>query len=451
LASTKGSVVSNSSSKPTAVRRRILAILVGMSLLCYLLRMNISVAQQYVAPELGLSDIQVGQIFSAFMIGYALFQIPAGAWGDYSGPRFVLTVVVMSWGFLTLLTGFIPGLVVRGAAAALFSLLVLRFVLGMGEAAMYPVAGRVVANWMPPAEHAFSNAVVMAGNTIGAALAPPLIAYLMQTFGWRFSFYLTGLFPFGIAILWWWQAKDRPEQHPAVNREELALIAAGRTAKSTTAPSASAWSVWKNWNIVFLCVSYFLTGYVMFVFVFWLYKYFVDVRKFTVMGGGWALSLPFAVATVALPTMGYLSDRLAARWGPLGGRRAVAMGCLVFCGLLLVVGVKAPGPWMAVAAISLSVACLFSTEGPYWSTVIRLAGPHAGAAGGLMNMVGNLGGAVSTAAVPFLVHIFGWFGALASASLCAIVAAAFWLLIRSDPKIPVVTLGEIEQTPAEAR
>lgn len=286
----------------------------------------------------------------------------------------------------------------------------------------------------------------MAGNTVGAALAPPLIAFLMQNFGWRFSFYVTGLLPFGIAGLWWWQARDRPDQHPAVNREELAVIAAGRTSSPPPGPVPSSWSVWKNWNIAFLCLSYFLTSYVMFVFVFWLYKYFVEVRKFTVMGGGWALSLPFALATVALPSMGYLSDRLAARWGPLGGRRAVAMGCLVFCALLLLVGVKAPGPWMAVAAISVSVACLFSTEGPYWSTVIRLAGPHAGAAGGLMNMVGNLGGAVSTAVVPLLAHVLGWFGALASASLCATLAAAIWLFIRSDTRTPVLTLAGMEAT-----
>lgn len=442
--------MSNSSRKPTAVRRRILAILVSFSLFSYLLRMNISVAQHFMVPELGLSDIQVGQIFSAFMVGYALFQVPAGVWGDHRGPRFVLTVAVLSWGFLTWLTGLVPGLVVRGPAAAFVSLLILRFMLGVAESAMYPVAGRVVANWMPVAEHAFSNAVVMAGNTVGSALAPPLIAFLMLSFGWRFSFYLTGIFPFGIAVLWWWQARDRPEQHPAVNQEEIAIIAAGRTAKSATDPVPSWWSLWKNWNIAFLCLSYFLTSYVMFVFLFWLYKYFVDVRKFTVMGGGWALSLPFAVATVALPSMGYLSDRLSVRRGPLWGCRTVAMGCLVFCGLLLLVGAEASGPGMAVAAISLSVACLFSTEGPYWSTVIRLAGPHAGAAGGLMNMVGNLGGAVSTAVVPFLVHIFGWLGALAFASGFAIIAAAFWLLIRSDSKTPVQTLGGNERVPGEA-
>lgn len=433
--------------KPTGTRRRILAILVSFSLLSYLLRMNISVAQHLMVPELKLSDIQVGEIFSAFMLGYALFQVPGGVWGDKRGPRFVLTAVILSWGLLTVLTGLVPGLLVRGPAGAFISLLVLRFLLGVGEAPMYPVAARVVANWMPVQEHAFSNAVVIAGNTAGSALAPPLIAVLMQSYGWRFSFYLTGLFPFAIAALWWWEARDHPQQHSAVNALELELIASGQ-AQQKPEPGATAnwWSLWRNWNIAFICISYFLTSYVMFVFVFWLYKYFVDVRKFTVIGGGWALSLPFLLATVALPSMGYLSDRLSAVRGTLFGRRAVAIGCLLFCGLLLLVGAEATGPWMAVAAISVSVACLFSTEGPYWSTVIKLGGPHAGAAGGMMNTVGNLGGAVSTAVIPHLVHVFGWFGALASTSLVAILGAAFWLMIRADdaprPVLMPVNTGE---------
>jgi ACS family glucarate transporter-like MFS transporter len=364
----------NHNPKPTSVRKQLLIILAIYSLLCYLLRMNISVAQLFMVPELGLSDIQVGQIFSVFMLGYALFQVPAGVWGDRRGPRFVLTAVMLSWGLMTLLTGLIPGLVMRGTTAAFFSLLTLRFLLGVGEAAMYPVAGRVIANWMPASEHALSNAFVMAGNTVGSALTPPLIAYLMQALGWRFSFYLTGVVPFGIALLWWWQARDLPQQHPAVNQLELDLIGCGRKQENGSSLAPSRWTLCKDWNIAFLCLSYFLTSYVMFVFVFWLYKYFVDVRRFTVVGGGWALALPFVTATVALPSMGYLSDRLAARQGALQGRRIVAMGCLMFCGLMLVAGAGATGPWIAVSAISLSVACLFSTEGPYWSTIIRLGG-----------------------------------------------------------------------------
>ena len=162
-----------------------------------------------------------------------------------------------------------------------------------------------------------------------------------------------------------------------------------------------------------------------------LFKYLVDVRKFSVVGGGWASSLPYLVAAIALPSLGHLSDRLSVRLGRLQGRRLVAMASLAFSGALLLVGARAAEAWIAVAAISLSVGFVFSTEGPYWSTAIDLAGSHAGAAGGAMNMAGNLGGAVSTAVVPLLVHYLGWFSALFSGCLFALAGAALWLLIRS--------------------
>ena len=433
---TRGMELANVTGEPTAVRWRILAILVGFSLCCYLLRMNISVAQAFMVPELGLSDIQIGEVFSAFMLGYALFQIPAGVWGDRKGPRFVLTIAAIGWGLTTLWTGLIPGQILKGATAAFVSLLILRFLLGMCEAAMYPVAARAVANWMPVPQHAFSNAVVIAGSTIGSALTPPLISNVMQALGWRATFYLTGLFPFGVALMWWWQARDRPEQHSGVSPAEIALIAVGRAEKATTGQLRSWWSLLRDRNLAFLSLSYFLTGYVMFVFVFWLYKYLIDVRKFSLVGGGWASSLPFVVATIGLPSFGYLSDRWAASRGALAGRRAVAVGCLVSCGLMLWAGASASGPWMAVAAISLSVGFLFSVEGPYWSTAIVLAGPNAGTACGVMNMAGNMGGVVSTAFMPLLVHWLGWFGGLLSASIFAIIAAALWLLIR-EPLAPI--------------
>jgi ACS family glucarate transporter-like MFS transporter len=401
----------------------------GFSFVSYLLRMNISVAQQYMVPELRLSDVQIGAIFSTFMLGYSLFQVPAGVCGDRFGPRLVLTAAAVSWGLATFLTGLIPGLFIKGALAAFVFLLIVRFGLGIGEAATYPVAARAVANWMPASEHAFSNAMVIVGATLGSAFTPPLIAYVMQAFGWRATFYLTTFFPFAIAILWWWQATDRPEGHRAVSRRELAVIIAGRRRDGETR-GPHWWAQLRNRNIAFLCASYFLYSYVMFIFVFWLFKYLVDVRKFSVVGGGWATSLPFVVASVALPSFGYLSDRLSARMGILWGRRAVAMGCLVCAGLLLFAGAGASRLWVALAAISLSVGCLFSTEGPYWSTAIEMAGPHAGAAGGLMNMAGNLGGVVSTMAVPLLVRFLGWFGMFASACALTIVGAAFWLLIR---------------------
>ncbi|MGH9842208.1 MAG: MFS transporter [Blastocatellia bacterium] len=146
-----------SAGNPTSVHRRILALLAGFSLVSYVLRTNISVAAKFMMPELGLSEIQMGQVFSSFMLGYAIFQIPAGLLGDRRGPRVVLTVAAVCWGVATLLTGLVPGLLISSGMGAFASLLVLRFTLGAAEAATYPVAARAVANWMPVTERTFSG------------------------------------------------------------------------------------------------------------------------------------------------------------------------------------------------------------------------------------------------------------------------------------------------------
>jgi ACS family glucarate transporter-like MFS transporter len=411
-------VISEAIVPTKAVRRKILTTLGAFAFLSYMLRMNISVAQQYMVPELKLTDIQAGQVFSAFMLGYAIFQVPAGWLGDRFGPRRVLAAAAFIWGLTTLFTGLVPGRWITGTSAALLSLLIFRFFLGIGEAAMYPVAARAVAIWMPVREQAFSNALVMVGSCVGSAFTPPLIASVMQNMGWRATFYLTSLFPFIVALVWLWQSRNLPE---------------GQGQHTTTTDHSSWWRLLKNRNVLILSLSYFLDSYVLFIFVFWLFKYLVEVRKFSVIGGGWATSAPFVVASVALPYFGYLSDRLCGRLGILQSRRLVAMGCLTCSALLLFAGAGASNAGLALAAISLSVGFLFSTEGQYWATIIGLGGRNAGAASGLMNMAGNLGGVVSTAAMPLLVHYLGWTGALASGSALALVGAALWLAIRETP------------------
>src|SRR5262245_60575133 len=265
--------------------------------------MNISVAQQYMLPELGLTDIQIGQVFTAFMIGYTLFQVPAGRWGDRYGPRIVLTVAAVTWGVATLLTGVVPGILTTGATSAFVSLLALRFLLGVGEAAMFPVAGRAVADWVPVPERAFCNAIVILGATAGSAFTPPLVATAMERYGWRATFNWTAPLPVIVAILWWWRFRDRPMGSDLDSRSGT-TVAPDRESRS----DPGRWRpLLTNRNVGWICGSYFLDSYVLFIFVFWLFKYLVDVRKFTIASGGWAASVPFIVAAVALPTAGYLS------------------------------------------------------------------------------------------------------------------------------------------------
>jgi len=415
-----------------SVRHRIVGLLAAFSLVAYVLRMNISIAAKFMMPELGLTQIQMGQVFSAFMLGYAIFQVPWGVWGDRAGPRVMLTVATLSWAVTTALTGFLPGFLIPAGVSAFLCLLALRFLLGIGQAAAYPLAARAVANWMPSTERAFGYSLIIAAAAAGSAFTGPLVAWCMVTLGWRTSFYLSATLALAAAGVWHWYATDHPDTHSGISPEELSFIKAGKSVIAQERPSASWLPLLRNRNISLICISYFLDSYVLFMFIFWFYLYLVEERKFSVLGGGLFSSMPYILALAVVPAGGYLSDHLCKTLGKRLGRRVVAMGGFTVSAAALFLGVQAADAYLAIAALSVSVAFLMATEGPFWSSAIDVAGPQAGASGGIMNMAGNLGGVVSTALVPILVKDFGWIIALGSGSVLAVIAGLIWLLIRVD-------------------
>jgi ACS family glucarate transporter-like MFS transporter len=394
-----------------------LILLSALSFVGYVLRMNISVASPFMMAELHLDKIQMGQVFSAFMTGYALFQLPWGVSGDRVGPGRMLTVAAVLWGVTTLLTGLVPGAIVPAGVAALVALIVIRFALGVGQAAAYPLASRAIASAMPSSRRAVAFSTLIVGMAIGSAFTPPLVSWVMTHAGWRLSFYLCALLAFALAIAW---------SRSASGRLDRAFAQDGREARA----GRGSWlAVLRDRNVVVLSASYFLDSYVLFAFVFWLYIYLVEQRGFTIMQSGFYTGLPFAVAIVLVPAAGYLCDALAARWPGGWGRRIVGIGGLVLSSIFLLIGVDVGSPGQALAGLSLAVGFLLCTEPAYWSTSMDLGGAHAGTAGGVMNMAGNLGGVVSTALVPIIVKYYGWPFAFQSAAVLALGAAALWLLV----------------------
>ncbi len=397
---------------------RIMGLLWAFAFLSYLLRVNISVAQQYIAREFSFSDLQVGHIFTAFLIGYSIFQVPAGILGDRFGPRIVLTISALFWGLTTLLTGLVPGLLLKGAAASLSALLLLRFLHGVGESPTYPVAMNAVSIWFQPSRHAFATALIFTGSTLGAAFAPPFVASVMSRYGWRATFYVSALLPVLLAIAWWQQSKGTAQRE------------ANQHARSSVGSFYSWIQLLTKPAILALCSSYLLYCYAISIFVYWLFKYLVDVRHLRIINSGWANSLPWIVASVAVPIFGYISTEASHRLGALQARRLVATSCLVISAFLMTVGASSQNIGLAMGAISLCVGLLFSTESSYWSTAIELAHGEAGATSGLMNLAGNLGGVLSTVLVPVFVVHFGWLYALLSGSLFALFAALLWFVIK---------------------
>ena len=213
------------------VRFRILGVLLVLSFVNYLLRNNISVVLPFIREEFAFSNTELGWILGSFNVAYALFQIPGGVAGARFGPRRVLTIIALTWGVLTLATGFVPGLMMASGTGALVSFMAVRFFMGVANAPLFPVSAGAFESWFPVGNWALPNSLQSVGLTLGQASLGPLVTLLIVQFGWRASFYFLAPAGFIVAAWWWWYGRDRPVEHAAVARDELDLIRAGRAAE----------------------------------------------------------------------------------------------------------------------------------------------------------------------------------------------------------------------------
>jgi ACS family glucarate transporter-like MFS transporter len=426
--------VAHSDHQRTQVRWVILALLFITSFVAYVLRTNMSIAGESMMADLGLSKIQLGMVLSAFAWGYAIFQFPGGIFGDKVGSRRALTMIAVLWGVLTLATGLIPGTTLASTTFILTTLIGLRFLMGVVQAPLFPVGcGGTIGNWFPVSGWAFPNGLTSTGLTLGAAATAPLIAWLMETLGWRESFILTAPLAFMMAGVWWWYVRDNPADHSRVNKKELDLINADRPSPKQASEDKTAWKrVLKNRDILLLTASYFCMNYVFYIFFNWFFIYLVDVRGFEILEGGYFAAAPWMVGAVAASIGGLWCDRLCKRIGPRWGCRIPGIVGLSLVAGLLFLGATAKNPYLAVVFLSLSFGCTQLTEGAYWATAIFVSGKHASAATGVMNTGGNAVGGIGALLVPVTAEAFGWVPALATGSVFAMIGVGLWLFVRAD-------------------
>jgi ACS family glucarate transporter-like MFS transporter len=313
----------------------------------------------------------------------------------------------------------------------IISLWVLRFVLGAAEAATFPVGARAIRNWTPLSERGRGNSIMIAGASIAAAVTSPLVSRLMVQVGWRASFYITSSAALLLAIVWQLTATDRPEQHSWIGTQELEMIKSGSAEKKTrrAAANSSFRTLLSNRNILLLSLSYTCEGYVLFIFVFWLYLYLIQVRGFTILSGGLAAALPWLTAFACTPIGGWLCDRIAEKRGRVPAARAVIMLGYGVSGILLFAAALTGSRNAALAALCLSIGGLYFAEPAFWVTAVHISEENVGAASGLMNTAGILGGIVSTSLVPILVKHFGWITALTSGAVVALACTASWVVM----------------------
>ncbi len=416
------------------MRWLILFLIVIASGVSYVLRTNISVVGESMIADLGLTEIQLGMIFSSFAAGYAIFQFPGGVFGEKYGARFALTAIAIAWGVLTILTALVPGSDVIPLTLTLAVLIVIRFLVGMTHAPIFPVAcGGVISRWFPVGSWGLPNGLSSTGLTLGAAATAPLLVWLMETYGWRGALFITAPVGFILAIAWWLIVRNDPAEHPLVGEAELALIKAGRSPTDDAAADKDAWKVViRNRDILLLTISYFCMSYVFYLFFNWFFFYLVDVKEFAAREAGTLMAALWILGAVGATLGGFACDRLIGRFGFRWGPAGMAGTALVFCGLLLVLGALADHPYMAVVLLCACFAFNQITEAGYWATAIAIADEHAAAATGVMNTGGNITGFIGGMLVPITASWLGWVAAMSTGAVFAIIGAILWLFIRGD-------------------
>jgi len=257
--------------KPTRVRFSIIVLTFLSVVIAYMDRVNISVASAPIMKEFGWNAGQWGVILSAFFVGYLILQIPAGWLSDKFGGKRVLASGVAWWSLFTAVTGL---------ATSFKSMWVIRAALGLGEAVTFPAITAISSRWIPLNERARAQAWNLSGMALSLALSMPLCAWVISSFGWRWTFYSFGVLGFIWTAYWLFYAKDDPEDHKSVNSQELDLIRSGR--KTATVMGSDTRTVLSKGPVWALSINYFFQNYSWYLYLTWLPGYLVMARKFSI-------------------------------------------------------------------------------------------------------------------------------------------------------------------------
>lgn len=413
-----------------------------ISAISYLDRVNISIAGQAIQKEYRLSNVQLGWVFSAFVLGYALFQAPGGRLADRFGARRIITLGVVWWGVFTTATALVP----PGFRMAIALLIATRFVLGLGEAVVYPSSNRLVANWIPSPERGIANGWIFTGVGAGAGITPPLITFILISWGWRWSFYVSAIIGLAAGAVWYLLARDTPREHPWISKRELAHIEAGLpdpVEKIEVRKPLPFLAIIGNRSFLAITLSYFSYGYITYIFFTWFFTYLSRVRGLNLKASAFYSMLPFLAMACGSLAGGWAADILTRRYGKRVGRCGLAVAGIALSAAFIALATQVESAEFASLVLAGGAGALYLSQSSFWAVTADIAGPSAGFASGLMNMGGQTGGAVTASLTPWIADHFGWTASfLVAAGLCALGALA-WLFV--NPDVPIA-----ERKPARA-
>ena len=412
------------------VRWKIFLYLFGFGFILYMQQRAIPVASVEMMPRLHLSQLQIAWLEQSLLLGYTVMQFPGGVLGQRLGARrtFIIISLIALGAYVA--TPLAPLLL---AGASLFAVLaVLQLVLGAAHGPVFPVSAGVFQSWFVPDQWPLVQGLQSLGLQLGAAVMPPLIAWLMSAFDWQQALLWSALPAVLLIAGWAWYGRNTPREHPAVSAAELAELAAHAAPPVDASISwARMWALLRNRDVLLLTASYVCMNYVFYLIANWCFLYLVQERHFTVLESGWLASTPPLAAALAAGVGGKLASTFVVRYGVRRGLAIIPLASLPAAAVLQFLAVDAVNAYLAVVALALCFAAIELNEGPYWAAIMHVGRADAMAASGLLNTGGNGGGLIATPIVGYLSSQHEWTLAFWIGAAFAVAGAAAWLWV--DP------------------
>lgn len=415
-----------SGQRPTSIRHIVLWLTVLLYMITYMDRVVMSAAVPSIQKEFGFSTITMGWILAAFQFAYAVFNIPSGWLGDRIGPRKALTLVVVWWSGFTALTA---------ASFNATSMIICRFLFGMGEAGAFPIATRSLSHWMLPAERGWAQGITHAGSRLGGALTPAIVAAIILSWGWRAPFLIFAVFGVIWGIVWYQYYRDRPDEHGSVNQAERDLIRNALNRKARPNQDIPWGQILSNPQTWLLSAMYTCYGYSIGIYLSWFPKYLVDTHSMDLAKMGLFASAPLLAGVAGDILGGLVSDHLVKRTNITFGRRIVAVVGFAVAGAAILLAINIPNPVTSVAVFALAVFSLELTVGVSWAVALDIGDEFAGSLSSIMNTAGNLGATVSAAGTAYLVTAYSWNAAFSVLAVLGFIAAVLFLWIDASKRV----------------
>ena len=425
---------SGGAQRRSSYRWWVLFMIAMMALITFMDRTNISIATPNIMKDFGFTKTQMSWVIAAFAWAYALGQLPGGWLTDKLGPRKVLFIVVLFWSLMTMATAHAWGLI---------SMMVIRFIFGLGEAASWPAGTQAMQYWYPKSERGLVNGVTHSCGQFATSIVPLAGVAIITAFGWRAIFHIFGAVGIIWSLGWWLMYRERPEEHPRVNAAEAAYI------RENLPATAGQKKKDIPWKLILTCPTTYILGfawsaytYTAYFFWYWMPTYLLEYRHMNLKTMGWVASMPLLAGSIGVVVGGIITDQLYRKTKNLKwSRRGVCIASMIGSAIFIVPAGTLTSAAAVVICLILANFFISLCSGPTWAVSIDISGGYAGSVSAIMNMIAQIAGSVSAFVFAALAQGGHWDRPFYITAAIALGSALLWLFFI-NPERTVLERGK---------